>query len=269
MKLTVAGLLLSIILLGCGQDLAPNNNRLNVANKNNSGNNNSNNSGDNTNSDSSRRRSGFNYNINTSCPTNQVGNEAGIVGENGSSLPEYLVSNPIYLRGVSGPTATGMWSTESNFSTFFPGIDPEIVTTDSRFKVRVTVNSVTQGTTASNGGSCTDASPTFASAFVKIRVRPSGSHTNSEEFRLIANKGCASKTASYTLPSTSSSVVVDILEIKWDSWCQYYVARGYNKNNYYVKSYCDNGNSVGARKCLEVKLQIATDSTRDLPGPLL
>ena len=83
------------------------------------------------------------------------------------------------------------------------------------------------------GQKCKNAAPVFSKGMVRVRVRKSGSNRG-ESFTFVANKGCASNVKSFSIPPTTSPLIVEIVEVKWDYWCQYYLLQGYSKDNYAV-----------------------------------
>lgn len=199
-----------------------------------------------------------------SCPSGQAGDEEGVVAEGeDSSVPDYLSSGEIILHG-DYPNRSVLWSSQSNFADAFSGVDPDLLMPDTRFKVRVILKSVAQYSKDAYGNTCRRSPLVFSKGMVRVRVRKRDS-SRGEEYVFTANEGCASEVKSFSIPASTKPLVVDVVSVKSDYWCQYYISQGYARDHLGVKTFCDNGNQVHNMDCVSVGLQIATDSTKDFP----
>lgn len=179
------------------------------------------------------------------------------VGENSNN---YITISPIIGKGSSSSN-TVQWSSKDD-PNFQGAGDQEIFLTDSRLNIRVLAfSSPGQGETTSTNQDCQMLPIDYKKLQVKVGVKVEGAYGYQETYVFddIPVDGC-SEVHEFTITQSSSPLIIEILDVKWDYSCTYAVSvNDSNSDNYCPFSY------VWEPDCFSVGLQIATDHTKDIP----
>lgn len=187
--------------------------------------------------------------IDTGCYANGVG----------ESSNNYITISPIIGKGKNSGVV--QWSSKDD-PNFQRSGDQEIFLTDSRLNIRVLANpSPGQGQTTSTREECRMMPINYQKLQIKVGVKIAGAYgyQSMHIFDDIDVNGC-SEVHEFSIPQTSSPLIIEILEAKWDYSCTY--AKDVNDSNSEV--YCP-FSFVWENDCFSVGLQIATDHTKDIP----
>lgn len=199
---------------------------------------------------------GYNYlpgqndpNANSDCYAKGVSN-----GGSGS-LPYYRIT----ATGHGNP-GNLVWSSSS-----LPSGDQQILTTDSRFNVRVVAKaSPPKGTKDYKGVTCNYEGIAFSNVKLTIGLRKPNSnyYTSTYDISGIPVGKCSDvyEFTDYQIPVTSGPIVLDILNFQTDYWCKTYEGTRYAGN----PAYCPYV-ALYANDCFSIEVQFATDFTLDIP----
>ena len=174
----------------------------------------------------------------------------------GDSANNYITISPIIGKGARSGVV--QWSSKDDPNFQSPG-DQELFLTDSRLNIRVLANSSPgKGRTTSTNLSCEQLAVPYKKLQVKVGIKIQGSYgyQATHIFDDIDVGGC-SEVYEFSITSTSSPVIIEILETKWDYSCTF--DKGSNPDLYCPWSF------VWEPDCFSVSLQVATDHTRDIP----
>ncbi len=200
----------------------------------------------------------------SSCPYGSP-SEPGIA-DAGQSLNYYrLNSPPAVMHGKNSWEIA--FSTASDLPSTF---NQNIFYTDDRFSIRVIPRRTNRGTD-SRGISCDYTSSPFKKMNIGVNVR---SVTTSgigayHQFRDVP-VDCPSRVYEFEglFPITSDPLIIELLNVEWDYSCISHQASGsqYTYETGEALGLCPY-DRVWLTECFEVEIQLATDGTKDLPGP--
>lgn len=157
------------------------------------------------------------------------------------------------------------------------GVSPNQFRTDGSFSVRIRPETVYGGTSQNPSGSRNCSQYTnlnYSKMRVEMRLRMAGSPVSSGEvIVLTGDVGGVSNTGRFTnFPTTSSPYILEVLSVLTNHRC----SRLYGSLDATQTAACNNGtgffdipiNSTGSvpTECVGFKIEMATDSTKDLPN---
>jgi hypothetical protein len=179
----------------------------------------------------------------------------GISNGGSGSLPYYRIT----AIGHGNPGGLA-WSSSSLSSG-----DQQILTTDSRFNVRVVAKaSPPKGTKDYKGVTCNYEGIAFSKVKLTIGLRKPNSnyYTSTYDISGIPVGKCSDvyEFTDYQIPVTSGPIVLDILNFQSDYWCRTYEGTKYAGN----PAYCPYV-ALYANDCFSIEVQFATDFTLDIP----
>ncbi|WP_412469856.1 MULTISPECIES: hypothetical protein [unclassified Halobacteriovorax] len=196
------------------------------------------------------------------------GNEEGTADGDGQTTNFYTVGT-IVLRGSSRVSSGSnvMWSSTSL------GNGQAMLYTDSRFNIRVRPRTApTQGTTDAYGEKCHYNPQQYKKLRIKLCIRAQGESCESNMIRSVTFGDIANEEvskvkefSSYSLPTTTGPIIVDVLDVQWDWSCQFYLNQGYSQSSAEVNGYCPMAR-VWDNDCVGFDLQFSTDYTKDFPA---
>lgn len=180
---------------------------------------------------------------------------------------DYITLSNISLHGTAGlnryyPNGGPLWSSATNIGSS----DQGIFYTDSKFNIRVRAQAAPgQSTNDSNGVKCAFVAKPYKKLNIDICVRKQNSsciYTKTFENVPI---GQVSKVKEFTVPSSGTPLIVEVLGVQWDYSCQNYLDQGYSINDPALSGYCPMG-LVWDTSCVKFDIQFATDYTKDFPA---
>lgn len=192
---------------------------------------------------------------------NQTGDEEG-VADAGQTTDYYSLNTIVHSKDHnSNENRPYIWSSSVNV----PESNQNIFLTDARFNIRIRAKEAPPKGNDSHGVGCDYQD--FESWFkytkldVDLCIRKA-SETDCHESHSFNNiqVNSASQVKKFSVPNTSQPLVIDILDVKWDTGCLY--DRGQSER------YCPTFR-VWKNDCVEFDLQFSTDYTKDFPEPSL
>ena len=170
---------------------------------------------------------------------------------------------------LSGPGSLGVtyWSSASNLANY--GIDPNQFATDATFSVRMIPSYITDGRTSANGRTCGQyLSQNYTTLQVSVMLHKSGVSVG-ETATLVANYTNGawqfSNTYRYNVPSgTTSPFILDVVGVQSNDRCTNFY--GTPPANCTLMDIPVNSVTTYPTECVGFTLQMATDSTYDLPN---
>ena len=187
------------------------------------------------------------------------GNEEG-VPDAGQTQNYFTISNIIVhsKEHDSNETREFIWSSEVNE----PTSSQNRFVTDARFNLRVRTQSAPPKGTDSHGEECSyqeyESWYRYTKLDIDVCLRKSTqtSCTQRHTFEGVPI-GQVSKVHQFSVPTTSQPLVVEVVDVRWDTGCLY--DRGQSER--YCPSY-----RVWKNDCVKFDIQFSTDYTKDFPS---
>jgi len=173
----------------------------------------------------------------------------------GGSLPYYRIQ----AIGHGNP-GNLVWSSSALSSS-----DQQILTTDSRFNVRIVAKaSPPKGTRDYKNVACNYEGLAFTKVKLTVGLRRPNSniYTGFYDISGIPVGKCSNvlEFTDYQIPVTAGPIVLDIFNFQTDFWCRTYEGTAYAGN----PAYCPY-TALYANDCFSIEVQFATDYTLDIP----
>jgi hypothetical protein len=193
------------------------------------------------------------------------GNEDGVA--DGGQTQDYITLSGIVLHGTAGLNRYSrgtnyLWSSAVDLS---PS-DQGIFYTNSRFNVRVRVQAAPgQNTQDSIGNNCQYIANPYKKLSVDVCVRKQGGSCIYTQTFDEVTVGQVSKVKEFTVSTSSTPLIVEVLGVRWDYSCQNYLDQGYSINAPELNGVCPVG-LVWDTSCVKFDIQFSTDYTKDFPA---
>ena len=211
-------------------------------------------------SDNDSNNSGNNETDSSNSSPNSSSSDGCYADGVGPQSNNYITINPVIGKGKSSGQV--QWSSKDD-PNFQSSGDQEIFLTDSRLNIRVLANpSPGTGKTTSTNENCQMQPINYKKLQVKVGIKVEGAYgyQSTYVFDDININGC-SEVHQFSIPQSSSPMIIEVLEAKWDYSCTW--AKEVNDSNYEI--YCP-FSYVWENDCFSIGLQVATDHTRDIPN---
>lgn len=213
--------------------------------------------------------------IGTSTPTPTVTSTTGPItscdGVYRDGATRCYYKNIPTVMASGGSYGMNWWSSETFIST--SGNSPGQFSTDATFNVRIIPRSPTANATSTFNKTCSPYMMYASKLKIQLMMRKSGVSLG-EVATLTAPLNTASSVWNFTVPATSSPLILEVVNVSSDSRCK--PKPGSTTQSYYgsIPASCASNpyldipvNTAGSlTECVAFDIQYSTDETYDLPG---